>query len=134
MQTFGEEGEGNGGPLPSTIPCFAKKIQLKPKITFEKSTSRLRRVKITENIFPSMLERGEEERDCLSCAEPRAHCLSSKPENVARVIFKKRIPTRKLFFAFLFLSFFLPILSNSRQFLFPVYSREINTNNTSEIT
>lgn len=63
MQTFDEEGEGNGGPLPSTIPCFAKKIQLKPKITFEKSTSRLRRVKITENIFPSMLERGEEERE-----------------------------------------------------------------------
>lgn len=59
MQTYmegeGEEGGEEWRVLPS--PCFAKKkIQLKPKITFGKSTSRLRRVKITENIFPSMLE------------------------------------------------------------------------------
>lgn len=63
-------------PPPFLVSPRKFKIETENHV-FRKSTSRLRRVKITENIFPSMLEGGEREggRGVVYLARSRAHTV-----------------------------------------------------------
>lgn len=104
-------------PPPFLVSPRKFKIETENHV-FRKSTSRLRRVKITENIFPSMLEGGEREggRELFILrGAARTLFVKQTGRNVARVIFKKGIPIRKLFFA---LPFFFPSFSFFSFFLF----------------
>lgn len=123
-------------PPPFLVSPRKFKIETENHV-FRKSTSRLRRVKITENIFPSMLEGGEREggRELFILrGAARTLFVKQTGRNVARVIFKKGIPIRKLFFAlpfffpsFSFFFFFpLRILSNSRSLFLFFFNSQIN--------
>lgn len=78
--TAEEEGE-EWRPFPTSLlllSLFRQENSIETENhVFRKSTSRLRRVKITENIFPSMLEGGEREggRGIVYLARSRAHTV-----------------------------------------------------------